>query len=145
MFAVISNSEEANSHPQRSEKLATADTHAEDGQTNGNGNVEQETERGESEGDADTERGSDDEEEGVEDELSEVKAGHGRDDDDGEEDEDEENVDEDGDDEEEEEPFLKYERMSGPVNDLLKKDSASALAVSNKCLVHMLLECEFMY
>ncbi|OAX39598.1 vacuolar protein sorting-associated protein 41 [Rhizopogon vinicolor AM-OR11-026] len=54
----------------------------------------------------------------------------------GEEDEDEEEEeesDEDGD-EEEDEPTLKYERMSGPINDLLKKDSASALAVSNKLL-----------
>ncbi|KAG2030660.1 hypothetical protein BDR03DRAFT_177621 [Suillus americanus] len=37
-------------------------------------------------------------------------------------------------DEEEDEPTLKYERMSGAINDLLKKDSASALAVSNNLL-----------
>ena len=34
-----------------------------------------------------------------------------------------------------EEPSLKYERITGAVPDLLKKDSASALAVSNKLLV----------
>jgi vacuolar protein sorting-associated protein 41 len=56
-----------------------------------------------------------------------------------EDDEDEEEEDEgedDHEDEEEDEPTLKYERMSGPINDLLKKDSASALAVSNKLLVN---------
>ncbi|KAF8555539.1 vacuolar protein sorting-associated protein 41 [Imleria badia] len=64
--------------------------------------------------------------------------GQHHDDDGGEEEEDEEDEEEDDadadEDEEEEEPSLKYERMGGPVNDLLKKDSASALAVSNKCL-----------
>ena len=38
-------------------------------------------------------------------------------------------------DEDDEEPSLKYERIAGDVPDLLKKDSASALAVSNKLLV----------
>lgn len=49
----------------------------------------------------------------------------------------EEDVEEDDDDEEEddEEPSLKYQRITGAVPDLLKKDSASALAVSNKLLV----------
>ena len=37
--------------------------------------------------------------------------------------------------EDDEEPSLKYERMTGAVPDILKKDSASALAVSNKLLV----------
>lgn len=37
--------------------------------------------------------------------------------------------------EDDEEPSLKYERIAGAVPDLLKKDSASALAVSNKLLV----------
>lgn len=46
-------------------------------------------------------------------------------------DEDEEEEDED----EEEEPALKYERLGGPVHDLLHKDTASALAYSNKRLV----------
>jgi hypothetical protein len=49
-----------------------------------------------------------------------------------EEDEDEEDED---DDEDDEEPALKYERLGGALGDLLKKDSASALAVSNKLLV----------
>src|SRR5882757_9814497 len=34
-----------------------------------------------------------------------------------------------------EEPSLKYERITGAVPDVLEKDSASALAVSNKLLV----------
>ena len=47
--------------------------------------------------------------------------------DDNEEDEDEEDEDE--------EPALKYERFGGAFKDLLKKDSASAIVVSNKYLV----------
>jgi hypothetical protein len=50
-------------------------------------------------------------------------------------DEADEDEDDDNDDNEEEEPALKYERIGGALNDLLKKDSASALAVSNKVLV----------
>jgi len=50
----------------------------------------------------------------------------------------EEEGEEDYEDEEEDEPTLKYERMGGPINDLLKKDSASALAVSNTHLVNLL-------
>ena len=43
---------------------------------------------------------------------------------------------EDGeDDDDDEEPTLKYERVGGAVPDLLKKDTASALAVSSKLLV----------
>jgi hypothetical protein len=57
------------------------------------------------------------------------------DEDDDDDDEEEEEGDDDYEDEEEDEPTLKYERMSGAINDLLKKDSASALAVSNKLLV----------
>lgn len=53
------------------------------------------------------------------------------------EEEDEEDDEDDYEDEEEDEPTLKYERMSGAINDLLKKDSASALAVSNKLLVNL--------
>jgi hypothetical protein len=49
-----------------------------------------------------------------------------------EEEEEEESEEEEEDDEE---PSLKYERIIGAVPDLLKKDSASALAVSNKLLV----------
>lgn len=53
-----------------------------------------------------------------------------------EEDEEDEEDDSEGEEEEEdEEPSLKYERITGAVPDLLKKDSASALAVSNKLLV----------
>jgi len=37
--------------------------------------------------------------------------------------------------EEDEEPALKYKRIGGALNDLLKKDSASALSVANKLLV----------
>ncbi|KAH9482153.1 Vacuolar protein sorting-associated protein 41-like protein [Psilocybe cubensis] len=49
--------------------------------------------------------------------------------------EEEEDEDEDDEDEEDdEEPALKYERITGEIPDLLKKDSASALCVSNKLL-----------
>ena len=46
-----------------------------------------------------------------------------------------EESEEEEEDEDDEEPSLKYERITGAVPDLLKKDSASALAVSNKLLV----------
>jgi hypothetical protein len=36
---------------------------------------------------------------------------------------------------EDEEPFLKYEKIGGALPDLLQKDSASALAVSNGFIV----------
>ena len=49
-----------------------------------------------------------------------------------EQDEDEEAED---DDEDEEEPALKYERISGFLPDMFKKDSASALAMSNETMV----------
>jgi hypothetical protein len=65
--------------------------------------------------------------------------GADEDDEDGDDDETGEEHGEDGDEEdeeeEEEEPALKYERFSGAFQDLLKKDSASALAVSSKFLV----------
>jgi len=51
----------------------------------------------------------------------------------------EEDVEEEAEDDEEEddeEPSLKYQRITGAVPDLLRKDSASALAVSNKLLVY---------
>ena len=119
---------------------------AEESRTNGNGNARQETEKDESEGDASTEEEELEGGEGdAKEESLDVRVGQYYDDDGGEdedEDEDEEEEEEgddyDDDDEEEEEPSLKYERMGGPVNDLLKKDSASALAVSNKCLVRPL-------
>jgi len=58
------------------------------------------------------------------------------DDDEGDEDYNEEGEDEEDEDEDEdEEPALKYERFGGAFQDLLKKDSASALVVSNKYLV----------
>ncbi|KAG2130198.1 uncharacterized protein EDB93DRAFT_1095067 [Suillus bovinus] len=75
----------------------------------------------------DDDDGDDDDEE-VEDDDEEVE---------GEEDEgegDEEEGEDEYEDEEEDEPTLKYERMGGAINDLLKKDSASALAVSNNLL-----------
>jgi hypothetical protein len=56
--------------------------------------------------------------------------GNGNSNEEGEEEEGESEAEED-----DEEPSLKYERITGAVPDLLKKDSASALAVSNKLLV----------
>lgn|ERR1700722_3092537 len=47
--------------------------------------------------------------------------------------------DDDDDEEEDEEPSLKYERIGGALPDLLKKDSASSLAISNKLLVSTLV------
>ncbi|KAG6901193.1 hypothetical protein C0995_015507 [Termitomyces sp. Mi166 len=63
----------------------------------------------------------------------------GEDDNDEEEDqeeaeEEEEDDDDDDDDDDDEEPALKYERISGAVPDLLKKDSASTLVVVNKLM-----------
>lgn len=49
--------------------------------------------------------------------------------------EEEEEEQEEEEDEEDEEPALKYERLGGPVHDLLQKDSASVLVHSNKRLV----------
>ena len=46
-----------------------------------------------------------------------------------------EDEDDDDDEDEDVEPTLKYERFGGAFQDLLKKDSASALVVSNKYLV----------
>ncbi|KAG2086160.1 uncharacterized protein F5147DRAFT_729267 [Suillus discolor] len=82
-------------------------------------NATQESESGEDESES---REKDDDEEGEEDDVE------------GEGEEDEGEDEDDYEDEEEDEPTLKYERMGGAVNDLLKKDSASALAVSNKLL-----------
>lgn len=94
------------------------DSHSADENASSGGYMDQETAAHESEG-------GEVEDESVED-----------DEDDGEdEEEEEEEGDDDHEDEEEDEPTLKYERMSGAINDLLKKDSASALAVSNKLLV----------
>ncbi|KAG1743621.1 uncharacterized protein EDB91DRAFT_1125116 [Suillus paluster] len=64
----------------------------------------------------------------------ESESGEEDDDDEEEEDSEEDEGEDDYEDEEEDEPTLKYERMGGAINDLLKKDSASALAVSNKLL-----------
>jgi hypothetical protein len=85
---------------------------------------------GEPEGQKEEIEGQDDSEDGDDD-------GADEDDEDGDDDETGEEHGEDGDeeDEEEEEPALKYERFSGAFQDLLKKDSASALAVSSKFLV----------
>jgi hypothetical protein len=55
--------------------------------------------------------------------------------DDEEEDEDEGDEDEDEGDEDDDEPALKYERIGGSIPDLLKRDSASALAIANKLMV----------
>jgi len=55
--------------------------------------------------------------------------------------EDEEEDEEDEEEEDDEEPSLKYQRITGAVPDLLRKDSASALAVSNKLLVYFNNTC----
>ena len=47
----------------------------------------------------------------------------------------EEEEDDDDDEDDDEEPALKYERLTGAVPELLKKDSASALTVSHKFMV----------
>jgi hypothetical protein len=60
------------------------------------------------------------------------------DEDEGDEDDNEEGDEDEGEDEDEE-PALKYERFGGAFQDLLKKDSASALVVSNKYLVRCYL------
>lgn len=55
-------------------------------------------------------------------------------------DEDSEEVsDDDEEDEEDEEPALKYERLGGPIADLLQKDSASALVYSSQRFVRFSL------
>ncbi|KAI0053795.1 vacuolar assembling protein VPS41 [Auriscalpium vulgare] len=54
-----------------------------------------------------------------------------QDDDDDDDDDDEDDEDED---DEDDEPALKYERIGGSLPDLFKKDSASALAISNKLM-----------
>ena len=55
---------------------------------------------------------------------------HGR----GVDEEENEDDEEDEEDEDEEEPALKYERITGAIPDLFKKDSASALCVSQKIM-----------
>ena len=62
-------------------------------------------------------------------EMSEVEDGGTHDEEDDEGDSEDEEEDDD------EEPALKYERIGGALNDLLKKDSASALAISNRLMV----------
>ena len=58
----------------------------------------------------------------------------------GSDEEQDEELEGDGEDEDEDddEPALKYQRITGAIPDLFKKDSASALAVSNKMLVYTL-------
>jgi WD40 repeat protein len=70
-----------------------------------------------------------------EDAIDTKEAGDGveSEDTDGEEDEEEDEEDDD-DDDDDDEPALKYERFGGAFQDLLKKDSASALAVSTRFL-----------
>jgi len=65
-------------------------------------------------------------------EMSEVEDGGAHEE---HEDDEGDSEDEDEDDEDDEEPALKYERIGGSLNDLLKKDSASALAISNRLMV----------
>jgi hypothetical protein len=52
-----------------------------------------------------------------------------------------EEEEEEGEDDDDEEPALKYERITGEIPDLFKKDSASALTVSNKLMVYLKLTC----
>ncbi|KII94565.1 hypothetical protein PLICRDRAFT_97705 [Plicaturopsis crispa FD-325 SS-3] len=70
---------------------------------------------------------------GVEDEIEEADDNEEGDEDEDEDDDESEDDDED-EDEDDEEPALKYERIGGSLQDLLKKDSASALAIANKTL-----------
>jgi hypothetical protein len=49
-----------------------------------------------------------------------------------------EDEDEEDDDDDDDEPALKYERLAGSVPDLLLKDSASSLAVTDKLIVSTL-------
>ncbi|KAG9317886.1 vacuolar protein sorting-associated protein 41 [Chiua virens] len=108
--------------------------------TNGNGNARQDNAAEESEGGTDTgEGGSEDEDDDANERSMDVEVGndHGNGGEEGDEGNEEDGDGDDDDEEEEEEdeePSLKYERMGGAVNDLLKKDSASALAVSGKYL-----------
>lgn len=83
-----------------------------------------------------TAAGSGSDEDDEDDDAEESEGGEGRQGEDEEEEEDSDDDDEDDDDEEEEEPALKYSRIEGAVPELLKKDSASAIAVSgNRLLV----------
>ncbi|RXW18809.1 hypothetical protein EST38_g7044 [Candolleomyces aberdarensis] len=80
-----------------------------------------------------TAAGSDEEDEDEDDEEESEEGGGRQGEDDEEYDEDED--DDEDDDDEEEEPSLKYSRIEGAVPELLKKDSASALAVSGNRLL----------
>ncbi|KIJ13328.1 hypothetical protein PAXINDRAFT_81370 [Paxillus involutus ATCC 200175] len=98
-----------------------------DGGTNGNASESHETD---DDNDDDVEGRSEEEEDAEEDDREVTESVGGED---AEDDEDDGDVDEEDEDEEEdEEPALKYERMGGAINDLLKKDSVSALAIINK-------------
>ncbi|KAF9449029.1 vacuolar protein sorting-associated protein 41 [Macrolepiota fuliginosa MF-IS2] len=84
---------------------------------------------------------SDNEQEQVEHQVNshrrtEEEEGDGEDGDDDEDDEEDEEEDEEDeeDEDDDEEPALKYERITGAIPDLLKKDSASALAISHNLM-----------
>lgn len=51
----------------------------------------------------------------------------------------EEDEEDDKEEDDDEEPALKYERIGGSINDLLKKDTASALCIVDQKLVSRLL------
>jgi vacuolar protein sorting-associated protein 41 len=90
--------------------------------TEGNGHAAVQGERGVGENHNEhTGKGKDDHDEGVED--------------------DEGDDDDDEDDEDNEEPALKYQRIGGALPELLKKDSASALTISNRLMVSSLRSC----
>ena len=68
--------------------------------------------------------------------ATESRGEHGHDDD-----------EEDGsdDEDEDEEPTLKYQRITGSIPDALRKDSASALAISNKVMVLLFSSSKLQY
>ncbi|KAG5644802.1 hypothetical protein DXG03_007624 [Asterophora parasitica] len=77
---------------------------------------------------------SDSDEEDTDDEEGDNDEDDEDEDEEDEEDEEEEEEEDEEEDEDDDEPALKYERIGGSVPDLLKKDTASALAVANKIM-----------
>lgn len=78
------------------------------------------------------------ESDGEEEEVEEEEEEEEEDEDEEDEDDEYEEEDEEEDDEDDEEPALKYERITGAIPELLKKDSASALAISHSMMVCLL-------
>src|ERR1700733_2588590 len=61
------------------------------------------------------------------------------------EEEDESESEDEEEEEDDEEPALKYERIGGSIPDLLKKDSASALFITNKLMVKTRFGCSYSF